>query len=213
MSDADALLAAIRAAPDDDAPRLIYADWLEEHGQTERAEFIRIQCELARIDSPTLKQREAELLAEHHNAFAGPLAAPGLGFRFRRGFAVGFGHLGVFESLYRIDANQPLGHYMLRFYPDGTVISIATTGTPEEALVWFRPGHEYTSHGTYTLMSVTFPADIQFSVSDRNGTTAYSGTFDGKRLILDIGLNGQGYRAQHWYTQYPVEDDNTFVEF
>jgi uncharacterized protein (TIGR02996 family) len=28
MSDAAALLAAIRAAPDDDAPRLVYADWL-----------------------------------------------------------------------------------------------------------------------------------------------------------------------------------------
>jgi len=28
MSEADALLAAIRQTPDDDAPRLIYADWL-----------------------------------------------------------------------------------------------------------------------------------------------------------------------------------------
>ena len=54
MSDATALLAAIRAAPDDDAPRLIYADWLDEHGQPERAEFIRVQIELARHESPTL---------------------------------------------------------------------------------------------------------------------------------------------------------------
>jgi len=33
--------------PDDDTPRLIYADWLEDRGETERAEFIRVQCELA----------------------------------------------------------------------------------------------------------------------------------------------------------------------
>jgi uncharacterized protein (TIGR02996 family) len=33
--------------PGDNAPRLIYADWLDEHGQAERAEFIRVQCELA----------------------------------------------------------------------------------------------------------------------------------------------------------------------
>jgi uncharacterized protein (TIGR02996 family) len=46
MSDRDALLAAIQAAPDDDAPRLIYADWLEEHGDPDRAEFIRVQIEL-----------------------------------------------------------------------------------------------------------------------------------------------------------------------
>ena len=32
--------------PDDDAPRLVYADWLEEHDDPERAEFIRLQCRL-----------------------------------------------------------------------------------------------------------------------------------------------------------------------
>lgn len=44
MSDEPALLAAIRAHPDEDTPRLIYADWLDENGQPERAEFIRLQC-------------------------------------------------------------------------------------------------------------------------------------------------------------------------
>jgi uncharacterized protein (TIGR02996 family) len=36
-----ALLAAIVAEPDDDTPRLVYADWLQEHGDEEQAEFIR----------------------------------------------------------------------------------------------------------------------------------------------------------------------------
>lgn len=43
-------LREIIAHPEEDAPRLIYADWLEERGQPgdgERGEFIRIQCELA----------------------------------------------------------------------------------------------------------------------------------------------------------------------
>ena len=41
-------LRAIIAEPDDDALRLIFADWLEEHGgQPERAEFIRLGIELA----------------------------------------------------------------------------------------------------------------------------------------------------------------------
>lgn len=85
-TDADALLSAILAAPADDAPRLIFADWLDEHGEPERAEFIRCQIELARhqcaklqttsrhADSPTrgpcsgcnlvaaLRQRERGLL-------------------------------------------------------------------------------------------------------------------------------------------------------
>lgn len=45
-----AFLAAIKAAPDDDLPRLVAADWLEEHGETDRAEFIRVQCELAKVE-------------------------------------------------------------------------------------------------------------------------------------------------------------------
>jgi len=48
MSDYDALMATVIAYPDSDSPRLIFADWLEEHGEEERAEFIRVQCELAR---------------------------------------------------------------------------------------------------------------------------------------------------------------------
>ena len=47
-SDEAAFREAIIADPDDDAPRLVYADWLEEHGDAEYAEFIRVQCELAR---------------------------------------------------------------------------------------------------------------------------------------------------------------------
>lgn len=35
------LMEAIIAAPDDDLPRLIYADWLEEIGRPEHAEYVR----------------------------------------------------------------------------------------------------------------------------------------------------------------------------
>lgn len=48
MSDHDALLRAICEHPDDDTPRLIFADWLEEHGDADRATFVRAQVELAR---------------------------------------------------------------------------------------------------------------------------------------------------------------------
>jgi uncharacterized protein (TIGR02996 family) len=42
------LVNAVRAAPDDDLPRLVLADWLEEHDAPEWAEFIRVHCEAAR---------------------------------------------------------------------------------------------------------------------------------------------------------------------
>lgn len=41
-----AFLQTIADNPDDDAPRLIYADQLDEWGEGEHAELIRVQCEL-----------------------------------------------------------------------------------------------------------------------------------------------------------------------
>jgi uncharacterized protein (TIGR02996 family) len=49
VTEAEALFAAICDSPADDLPRLVYADWLDEHGASDYAEFIRVQCELARV--------------------------------------------------------------------------------------------------------------------------------------------------------------------
>ena len=66
MIDEQVLLSTIIAAPDDDRPRLAYADWLEEHGRHDRARLIRVQIELARLPEnkgdPTALQIEAEQL-------------------------------------------------------------------------------------------------------------------------------------------------------
>lgn len=42
MNDGEALLRAIFDSPADDAPRFVYADWLDERGDPDRAEFIRL---------------------------------------------------------------------------------------------------------------------------------------------------------------------------
>src|SRR4051812_46175401 len=51
MSDnkAAGFLDDITAHPDDDNPRLIYSDWLEDQGDVARAEFIRVQIERTRL--------------------------------------------------------------------------------------------------------------------------------------------------------------------
>lgn len=43
----EAFLRAIFDAPDDDTPRLVYADFLQENGEDEKAAFIRYECEIA----------------------------------------------------------------------------------------------------------------------------------------------------------------------
>jgi uncharacterized protein (TIGR02996 family) len=91
MTDLNVLLRAALDDPEDDAPRLVLADWLDEHGQPERAEFIRVQCSLARLAAgeprrPDLLRREADLLAVHERDWLGDLYDRVVRWRFRRGF-------------------------------------------------------------------------------------------------------------------------------
>lgn len=94
MNHEEAFLQAIRETPDDDAPRLIYADWLEEQGgssRAARANFIRIQCRLAELpeDDPVrdrLEDESADLLAEHEHEWTEPLHGIAEDWRFSRGF-------------------------------------------------------------------------------------------------------------------------------
>lgn len=56
-----AFLKAIRATPDDDLCRLVYADWLEENRDVKRAELIRLMCANRRWRDG--RTREAKRLA------------------------------------------------------------------------------------------------------------------------------------------------------
>jgi uncharacterized protein (TIGR02996 family) len=92
MSSEASLLAEIRALPDDDVPRLVYADWLEDNGDTDRAEFLLLQVRLVRAPehSPErfeLEERSEDLLARHQRAWLAhlPKWARELGLTFRRG--------------------------------------------------------------------------------------------------------------------------------
>jgi uncharacterized protein (TIGR02996 family) len=79
MSDERAgFLAAIREAPEDDAPRLVFADWLEDHGDEQRAEFIRAQVLAARLDDLDpqrirLDRRAAALLKKNEKKWLTPV--------------------------------------------------------------------------------------------------------------------------------------------
>lgn len=90
MSSHEAFLADVIENPDDDAPRLVYADWLDEHGEAERGELIRLQCRLAQLgDDPAraeLERQERELLEAHGARWAEPLRGLVHEFQFRRGF-------------------------------------------------------------------------------------------------------------------------------
>jgi uncharacterized protein (TIGR02996 family) len=98
-----ALLAAIVAHPEEDTPRLVYADWLDEHADAlpearrasarAKAEYIRLQCAHARhhTDSPEHwagQVRSRELRQQFEKAWVAELGLPAnrqTYFRFQRG--------------------------------------------------------------------------------------------------------------------------------
>jgi uncharacterized protein (TIGR02996 family) len=90
----EAFLQAICESPDDDTARLVFADWLDEHDDPERAEYIRLQVGLASgtvANAPEAQARADELFKRNETAWRRELPTrPGVTWAatpFARGFA------------------------------------------------------------------------------------------------------------------------------
>jgi uncharacterized protein (TIGR02996 family) len=67
MTEEELFLRTIRERPEDDVPRLLFADWLEEQGDP-RGEFLRLRVELSRWDGADERRRRLE--DRHRNLLA-----------------------------------------------------------------------------------------------------------------------------------------------
>lgn len=77
--------------PEDDTPRLVFADWLEEQGEEDRAQFIRVQCEHEQLPSgnskrPELRRIAMELLVENESRWLADWKDKMIRWDFHRGF-------------------------------------------------------------------------------------------------------------------------------
>jgi uncharacterized protein (TIGR02996 family) len=124
------LLRAVLEVPGCDDRRLVYADWLEEQGDGEYAEFVRVQCALAAMESRHrhectsavrrgmesrgLKTREGELLSRGYWRFPmGTLwsgAAKTLRWDYSRGFieSVSLPRAAFMEHAHALFARHPI---------------------------------------------------------------------------------------------------------
>lgn len=78
MTEKDAFVADILERPEENAPRLVFADWLEDHDEPDRAAFIRAQCggDAGAVNT----------FAMRLPSWAGPLAELSERVEFHRGF-------------------------------------------------------------------------------------------------------------------------------
>src|SRR2546430_1459649 len=97
MAEQDDLLQAVLDNPDDDTPRLAYANWCDRQSDEPtkaRGEFIRVQIEIALMDTSAVNQgaasdlehRASALSNSYGSAWAGPLVALVDHYAFDRGF-------------------------------------------------------------------------------------------------------------------------------
>jgi uncharacterized protein (TIGR02996 family) len=85
-----AFLQSIAEEGDDNTSRLVFSDWLEERGETPRADFLRVQCELASAKlskkrRQDLRLRERELLDAHRHEWCQAFRLPIEEVHFERG--------------------------------------------------------------------------------------------------------------------------------
>jgi uncharacterized protein (TIGR02996 family) len=93
VSERATFISAILDHWDDDTPRLVFADWLQEHGEAERAEFIRVQIEAAKLPKSKREKskpgkRAARLLDKHEAAWRAAAGLTGDEGEYERGFLV-----------------------------------------------------------------------------------------------------------------------------
>jgi len=91
MTTRESFVTAIADQPGDDTHRLVFADWLDDHGDADRAAYVRAACAAATKRAGTAARadfldRADELLGRHEADWLGEWADRLLTWEFRRGF-------------------------------------------------------------------------------------------------------------------------------
>ncbi|MBX9623278.1 MAG: TIGR02996 domain-containing protein [Gemmataceae bacterium] len=195
MTDEDALLTAIAAAPADDTPRLVYADWLEDRGDP-RAEYVRLEVERNRL-KPRGKDGRAELNArlEALRPLADPHWLPRIDRTTRYSYYLSQPACRQIESDEM--TGQPLPELGSQAFPKAAgpgdyVYAVACRGRrlylvtrmriDDHFVVMYPP---YSSSGTFTSregVPVRFDREVPNDALSRIGW--YSGKLE-RRLVLD----------------------------
>jgi uncharacterized protein (TIGR02996 family) len=160
----DLLRAAYASA--DDTERLVYADWLEQHGEVERAQVIHLQCEHARTGR--FERRRLELEWELDAVFAA------LGDRWRDGLPVldGVEWLALERGLPAAVRVRDVATLLAN--ADAIIAAAPTVnrvelqrmevGDDEASVPWLRTLHVAGAMGANPLFSI--PAEIELAVGE-----------------------------------------------
>lgn len=97
-----------------------------------------------------------------------------------------------FDGLYQAEMED--GDYSyLRFFEDGMVKEVGTSGTPEQVAKWLNRAHPHSGTGTFVING----ARIRFTTASRIGKVDYDGRINGDSLEL----NSHSHTYQYKFVQ------------
>jgi hypothetical protein len=104
---------------------------------------------------------------------------------------------GIYQTVTSIDTtNSDTTRHFLRFYPNGKVISVGSTGTVLDLEKWFNINHKDISVGNFEITEKR----IYFSTTSSTGTVIYDGLFINKYYLeLNIKSLINNYTATERY--------------
>lgn len=194
----ESLMRAVLDNPDDDAPRLILADWLDENGDSERAELIRLQCRIAERErndyvppddsdgkaAYALEEKHAERWASEYARFNG--------VHFMRPFHRGFPTIGIYSptALLKADKVRPLAGELP---VESWMINLLRANDGKKLLAW-PVLDRCRSLNVHCSMeqSIGYAGEFLRSVAmPRLRSVQFGGWFD-TPLIKAIGINRNG---------------------
>lgn len=108
-----------------------------------------------------------------------------------------------FNGLYQSTQTENYWSY-LRFYDDGLVLQVSSTGNPEQVARWLiRDNKENYSSGEYRLVG----RKISFTTTSREGSVDYDGTLHGNTMVLASHSHINEHRSTDEYVFCECENE------
>jgi len=101
---------------------------------------------------------------------------------------------GVYKSTISVSSEKESWDY-LRFYPDGTVITISSAGQPGDLKKWFSKEHKGVAWGKFALRD----AQVSFSAGSTQGKVNYTGAIEGNQIRFQIYSQINNFRGNKVY--------------
>jgi hypothetical protein len=112
-----------------------------------------------------------------------------------------------FDGVYKSEPQSEPGitekhYYYIRFYQDGRVITVSSSGTPDQIKTWFSTSNENVSRGSYKIED----KHISFSTAYQAVTVSYEGEIESPTRLKLNSTSTNGNKATETYEFTAIPD-------